>query len=225
MYRTEDLVAFGKSIGDPKPKLPYCISTINEALSHGIRQYIANLIKGTPLVSKPNQTTSWADQLLVYWPDLRRDGFKRYQEMSKEKLTDKTMLGKAFNYRIDDLVKTAAVLNQKLAEVPAIAQTLDTMFGGQHDDIFPPKEEHETEYQSPIEFVILYDDLTHDIKGEHTTVDDIEFSKQMGKVGLNDPKVVNTFLSLSKDILRKDSKYKRYDMETEAFREAFPNAD
>lgn len=220
MYQVKDLVEFGKSIGDKEPELPYCISTINEALSEGIIKYIANLIKNAPLVTNTSiKANSWAEKLVNFWPELRKDNFKSYADYSQEELHE-TNIGKAFNNHINDLIKTAEILNQKLPENEAICKALDTMFGGQHDDIFPPESDNDV----TSEFIILYDDLSHPIKGEHTTVNDIEFSKQLAKVGLTDVKVVNTFLSLAKNVLQKDSKYRRYDMETEAFKEAFPDA-
>lgn len=220
MYTTKDLVEFGKSIGDTKPYLPYCISTVNDALSNGILEYIGNLIKDTPLVQgNTKSASSWAEKLVNFWPELRNDNFERFAKMSHEDLHHSD-IGKAFNDRITDLVATSKALNEKLKENTEITKVLDTMFGGQNDDIFPP--ESDTDVTS--EFIFLYDDLTHEVKGEHTTVDDIEFGKQLARVGLTDPKIVNTFLSLSKNIFKKDSKYRRYDMETEAFREAFPDA-
>lgn len=202
MYERKDLVEFGKSIGDKKPELPYCISTINDALSHGIIQYVANLVK------RPN---SYAERMINFWP------FVRKNDLTNEATPE---MKKAFNGQLNLLSHVAGRLNKALTKHPAVAQALDTMFGGQHDDVFTPASDTDV----PTDFVFLYDDLTHKIKGEHTTVDDIEFGKQMANVGLTDPKVVNTFLSLSKNILAKDSKYRRYDMETESFNEAFPQA-
>lgn len=202
MYERKDLVDFGKSIGDQQPELPYCISTINDALSHGIIQYVANLVK---------RPTPYAEKIINFWP------FVRKNDLTNESTPE---LRKAFNGELNLLGRVASHLNKALSGEPAIAKALDTMFGGQHDDIFTPSSDTDV----PTDFVFLYDDLTHKIKGEHTTVDDIEFSKQLAKIGLTDPKVVNIFLSLSKNILAKDSKYRRYDMETESFREAFPQA-
>lgn len=221
MYQTKDLVEFGKSIGDQKPQLPYCISTINDALSAGVIKYLASLIKDAPLVTNtPVKANSWAEKLVNFWPEMRKDNFKVYARFSPKKLHE-TNVGKAFNDRIDDLIKTAKILNEKLPQDDDICQALDTMFGGKHDDIFPPESDNDV----TSEFIILYDDLSHPIKGEHTTVNDIEFSQQLAKVGLTNVKVVNTFLSLGKEILQQDSKYRRYDMETEAFKEAFPDAE